>query len=209
MFHPPWPSLCPSGCCPRDNHPPHLLLFPGTPVSFQDSGKQVYTNLAKPDKMNVQLFLFLAAYFSLYQNCSYTLLWWSSTENNCFIFFTMLKKPPKVFCWLIPAGFWIRRCGRLWTGSEGCVSSHSLSTIHCFCSQVVFRWKRHFLVAPAIWFGLSTLLSLLSLNGVCTIWTFSLWVDRIFKWWIFSLVFSQVPSSRKSVELAEQSPHGC
>lgn len=38
-------------------------------------GKQVYTNLPKPDKMNVQLFLFLAAYFSLHQNCSYTLPW--------------------------------------------------------------------------------------------------------------------------------------
>lgn len=64
-------------------------------------GKQVYTNLPKPDEMNVQLFLFLAAYFSLHQNCSYTLLWWSSTERN-FFFFTMLKKQPKVFCWLIP-----------------------------------------------------------------------------------------------------------
>lgn len=38
-------------------------------------GKQVYTDSPKPDKMNVQLFLFLAAYFSLHQNCSYTLPW--------------------------------------------------------------------------------------------------------------------------------------
>lgn len=39
------------------------------------AGKQVYTNLPKLDKMNVQLFLFLAACFSLHQNCSCTLPW--------------------------------------------------------------------------------------------------------------------------------------
>lgn len=69
----------------------------------------------------------------------------------------MLKKPPKVFCWLIPAGFWIRRCERLWTGSEGCVSTHSLSIILCFCPQVVFRWKGHFPSTPSTCSGLTTL----------------------------------------------------
>lgn len=101
------------------------------------AGKQVYTNLPKLDKMNVQLFLFLAACFSLHQNCSCTCHGEAAQKRT--FFFTVLKRPPRVFCWLIPAGFWIRRCGRLWAGSEGCVSAHGPSTIHCFCPQVVFR----------------------------------------------------------------------
>lgn len=95
-------SLFHASCCPlkgkpscfthpgysRDYHPPHLLLSPGTPVSSQGSGWQkLYTNPPNPDKMNVQLFLFLAAYFSLHQTCSYTLPWRSSTERNFFFFF--------------------------------------------------------------------------------------------------------------------------
>ena len=129
--------------------------------------------------MNVQLFLFIAAYFSLHQNWSYTLPWWKQHRKE--LFFNAEEATQGVLLadpwWLLGNQMW-EHVVRLWGP--------------CFISQSL----RHLLLLPLVCFQLKEALpfqlnhlpwsrhafSLLSLNGVCTIWTFPLLVDRICKY---------------------------
>lgn len=129
--------------------------------------------------MHVQLFLFIAAYFSLHQNCSYTLPWWKQHGNE--LVFNAEEATQGV---LLTDPWWL-------SGSQMWEHVDRLQGM-CFSSQP----RRYLLLLPPVCFELKEAFpfqlghlpwschafSLLSLNEVCTIWTFPLLVDRICKY---------------------------
>lgn len=129
--------------------------------------------------MDVPLFLFVAAYFSLHQNCSYALPRWKQHREEPF--FDAGKSHPRCFAgwswWLLGYQIW-ERADRL---RGPCFSSQPLRYL-LLPPLTCLQWKEAFPFRLSHLPLLRHAFSLLSLNGVCTIWTFPLLVDRICKY---------------------------
>lgn len=136
------------------------------------AGKQVYTNLPKLDKMNVQLFLFLAACFSLHQNCSCT-CHGEAAQKRTFFFYHVEEATQGVLlidpCWFLDKEMW-EVVGRFRGLCFSPQSLHYPLVLPPGCFQV----KEALPFCPNHLPWSHPTFCLLSLNGVCTIWTFSL-----------------------------------
>lgn len=135
MFHLRWLSVSPDGCSPSDNHhpsspsssPPFFLALYFLFRAVSD--KQIYTTLPKLDEMSVQLFPFIAAYFSLHQNCSCSLPWWKQHRKE-----PGLNAEETTYGVFLAVPWWPLD-NQMW---EGHASVHSPSVTCCFFHQFVF-----------------------------------------------------------------------